>query len=119
MPFQFLRTASCRIAFHALVYGESPDSEVHGFICVFKQLTSHKFSKLSFGRLWMTSYWDRTIRGEGATVAVIRYIVTNPVKAGLVSNPLDYPFWGSDLWTRQELVDLIAKGSARGGSQDL
>jgi hypothetical protein len=30
-----------------------------------------------------------------------------PVKAGLVSNSLDYPFWGSECLTRQELLDLI------------
>jgi hypothetical protein len=37
----------------------------------------------------------------------VRYILLNPVKAGLVSNPLEYPFWGSETLTREELLDLV------------
>jgi REP-associated tyrosine transposase len=91
---------------HVLVHGESDDSDLRAFIRLAKQMSSYQFLRFSGRKLWRGSYWDRTLRG--ATTDVIRYIVANPVKAGLVSHPLDYPFWGSQIYTREELLDLIA-----------
>ena len=42
---------------------------------------------------------------------MIHYIVTNPVRSGLVNNVIDYPFWGSSVYTREELLVYI--GSRR------
>src|SRR5262245_13090324 len=95
---QIVRTARARLFaisaycfmpdhLHVLVQGESDNSDLQGFVRVAKQTTSYQFLKFSGRRLWRNSYWDRTLRGEGATVAVIRYIVSNPVKAGLESDP--------------------------------
>ncbi|HXD17606.1 MAG TPA: hypothetical protein VN654_11375 [Vicinamibacterales bacterium] len=36
---------------------------------------------------------------------IARYIVENPVRAGLVRSALDYPLSGSDVWTMEELID--------------
>ncbi|HYN07104.1 MAG TPA: hypothetical protein VES67_06915 [Vicinamibacterales bacterium] len=38
---------------------------------------------------------------------MIRYIILNPVKAGLVSTPADYPFWGSGSHSREALLKLL------------
>jgi len=38
---------------------------------------------------------------------IARYIIENPVRAGLVCSPIDYPLLGSDLWTLQELIDSL------------
>ena len=105
--------------FHALVFGESPDSELRGFARVAKQVTSHQFRKLTGNKLWKDDYWDRTLRGQDATVEVVRYIVLNPVKAGLVSNPLDYPHGGSESLSREELLGLIGWPPVPDGSPDL
>jgi putative transposase len=101
--------------FHALVHGQSADSDLHGFVRVAKQMSSHQFVRFTGRPLWKKSYWDHTLRGGPATVDVVRYIVFNPVKAGIVSDPMDYPHWGSEIYTREELLDLIATG----GSPDL
>jgi putative transposase len=45
------------------------------------------------GPLWAPAYHDRTVRKEDDVVAVARYIVANPLRAGLVSQIGDYPFW--------------------------
>jgi len=37
----------------------------------------------------------------------IRYVVSNPVVAGLAGAPEDYPFWGSQRWTRDQLLDWV------------
>ncbi len=45
-------------------------------------------------RVWMREYWDRYIRDEKHFRAALDYIHSNPVKAGLVSQPEDWP-WSS------------------------
>jgi len=45
------------------------------------------------GRLWQPGYHDRALRTEDDRRAVARYIVANPVRAGLVDRPGKYPHW--------------------------
>lgn len=47
------------------------------------------------GHLWQRSFHDRAIRREENLVEVIRYILHNPVRAGLVEDWQLYPFSGS------------------------
>lgn len=44
------------------------------------------------GKLWQDDYWDRYIRDEAHCRRVIQYIESNPVKAGLVKSPEEWPF---------------------------
>jgi REP element-mobilizing transposase RayT len=101
--------------FHALLHDQSADSDLHGCIRLAKQMSSHQFVRFTGRPLWKRSYWDTTLRGAGSTADVARYIVLNPVAAGIVSDPMDYPHWGSEIYTREALLDLIAVG----GSPDL
>ena len=43
------------------------------------------------GALWQQSFYDRVIRNEPHLVETVRYIHDNPVVAGYVSDPADYP----------------------------
>jgi REP element-mobilizing transposase RayT len=45
------------------------------------------------GSIWQASFHDRAIRREDDLKAVARYIVLNPVRAGLVKRVGDYPLW--------------------------
>ena len=42
---------------------------------------------------WQPGYFDRALRRDEDLVAVVRYIVANPVRAGLVTSVRDYPHW--------------------------
>lgn len=44
-------------------------------------------------RTWMPGFHDRALRREDDLVAVARYVVMNPVRAGLVRRVGDYPYW--------------------------
>ena len=44
------------------------------------------------GRFWHPDYFDRYMRDERHFVRAVHYIRYNPVKAGLVSRPEDWPF---------------------------
>jgi hypothetical protein len=46
--------------------------------------------------------------GGGRDDADLKRFVKNPVRAGLVSSPLDYPFWGSLVYSREELLAYIS-----------
>jgi REP element-mobilizing transposase RayT len=45
------------------------------------------------GSLWQTGYHDRTIRDGEELMPFARYIVANPLRAGLVDKIGDYPLW--------------------------
>ncbi|NWE49342.1 transposase [Pseudomonas gingeri] len=49
------------------------------------------------GRLWQKGFHDRAIRREEDLLAVARYIVANPLRAGLVTQVGDYPLWDA-IW---------------------
>jgi len=38
---------------------------------------------------------------------IAKYILANPVRAGLVTSVADYPFWGSGVWSRAELIETL------------
>ena len=45
------------------------------------------------GDVWARGYHDRAIRRDEDLDAVARYLVMNPVRAGLVKRAGDYPYW--------------------------
>ncbi|EJM68386.1 transposase [Pseudomonas sp. GM50] len=49
------------------------------------------------GPVWQHGYHDRAIRKEEDLQAVARYIVANPLRAGLVEKIGDYPLWDA-IW---------------------
>ena len=50
------------------------------------------------GPLWQGGYYERVLRREEKTETVVRYILDNPVRAGLVDRAEEYPYswcrWG-------------------------
>ena len=49
------------------------------------------------GKVWQTGFFDHAARQEEDIVAMARYIVANPLRAGLVQSLGDYPHWDS-IW---------------------
>ena len=47
------------------------------------------------GPLWARAYHDHAIRQDEDLRSVARYIVANPLRAGLVERIADYPFWNA------------------------
>ena len=45
------------------------------------------------GAVWQRGFHDRAIRREDDLVHVARYIVANPLRAGIVDSIRDYPVW--------------------------
>ncbi|WLG86499.1 transposase [Pseudomonas cucumis] len=49
------------------------------------------------GPLWQQGYHDRALRREEDLVKMARYVVANPLRAGLVERLGDYPLWDA-IW---------------------
>ncbi len=48
---------------------------------------------MSAGPLWQRGYYEHAIRAEEDLVQVARYIIANPLRAGLVTRIGDWPLW--------------------------
>lgn len=55
---------------------------------------------LALGRpVWQTGFHDHAVRGDEDARALARYVINNPVRAGLVERVGEYPHWDA-IWLR-------------------
>ncbi|MDP1765672.1 MAG: transposase [Methylotenera sp.] len=47
--------------------------------------------------IWQAGYYDHAIRKDEDIQTIARYIVANPIRAGLVKKVGDYPYWDA-IW---------------------
>ncbi len=45
------------------------------------------------GAVWSKAYHDHALRAEEDVVKTARYIIANPVRAGIAKSVREYPFW--------------------------
>jgi REP-associated tyrosine transposase len=109
---EFDITAYCYMPdhLHALVTGGTDDADLGRFVHGAKQRSGWLFSQTERRRLWQKGYYERVLRDEETTPAVVEYIVNNPLRAGLVDRPMDYAHWGSSSCSRVDLLELISRG---------
>ena len=77
---------------HLLIEGRSDAADLRAFATRFRSRTAIALQSRPGVPFWQDGYHDRILRREEATPAVIAYILNNPVRAGLATDPLDYPF---------------------------
>jgi putative transposase len=84
-----------------------------------KSVSAHRINK-ALGRkgcVWQEESFDRALRREEAADAKILYMLENPVRAGLVDNPMDYRW----LWRNTdgpERIGLPCTGEGARASTD-
>ena len=105
---QFAVTAYCFMPdhLHLLVEGQTDMSNLITFAHQLKQHTEFSYRRRWHRRLWQRGYYEHAVRNDEATLVVARYILANPVRAGLVREPREYPFSGSLVLDRGQLEDL-------------
>jgi REP element-mobilizing transposase RayT len=90
---------------HLLLEGETDDAYLREALRVWKQLVGHAWKSRTKVHLWQTGFHDRVLREEDDTRAVVRYLLNNPVRAGLVQNAADYGWSGSSRYAFAELAE--------------
>ncbi len=73
---------------------ETLSSVVKGF----KARSAHRVNRYlgRQGALWQKAFYDHAVRKEEDIRGIARYIVANPLRAGLVENIGDYPLWDAE-----------------------
>jgi putative transposase len=105
---QFADLAHCFMPdhLHCAIEGRSPDADARRFIARMKQFTGYYFKREFNLQLWQRYGYEHVIRGDEATRDVIRYVLQNPIRAGLVTDVSDYPFVGSSEYSIQQLIEF-------------
>ena len=93
---------------HLLVEAARDDADLEAFVATAKQRAAYIARQWIRGRLWQPGYFDRILREEDDVFAVARYVLNNPVRAGLVDAPEEYPFLGSEVLTTNDLIGSCA-----------
>lgn len=62
-----------------------------------KAVSARQLNRLSGrrGPVWTSAFHDHALRNEEEVLPTARYIVANPMRAGLVRRVGDYPFWNA------------------------
>ncbi len=102
---RFALLAYCLMPDHAhlLVEGLAVQSDLRRFAKMAKQRSGAAHALARGKTLWPEGYYERVLRGDEDAFAMARYIVANPLRAGLVASARDYPYLGSDRWPLDEL----------------
>lgn len=63
-----------------------------------KSASSRKANRVlnRYGALWQQAYHDHALRSYEGLRETARYVVANPLRAGLVERVGDYPFWDAE-----------------------
>jgi putative transposase len=92
---------------HAVLTAEEEGADLERMIKTWKQKTGFEWSKRHGRKLWQKGYWERVLRDAEHTLPVCRYVIENPVRAKLVTHPIEYPLCGSTQFTIEEICEAI------------
>ena len=90
---------------HLLVEGASEAADLRRFSKLAKQRSGGIHSRRTGCPLWQEGYYDRVLRNDEDIRSIARYLLCNPLRAGLVDSPISYPYLGSDRWSLADLID--------------
>jgi putative transposase len=90
---------------HVVAEGLDDDSDFLAFVKAFKQQTSFAWKRSAGTPLWQESFYDHVLRDAERTQHVVRYVLENPVRAGIVCAPEAYEHSGSFVYGRRELIE--------------
>jgi len=89
---------------HLLVEGQTLEADCKRFINKSKQYSGFYFKQQFRDVLWQRYSFERVLRKDDDTLVVAKYILENPVRAGLVAAVEQYPFVGSFEYPLEDLL---------------
>jgi putative transposase len=92
---------------HLLAEATCEAADFQRFVRIFKQQSAFYWKRETGQPLWHRSYFERVLRDGEDTIDVIRYILGNPVRAGLAAKPDDYRYLGTMTGELRDLLDSI------------
>jgi len=89
---------------HFILCGQNEGSDAKAACNGFKQFSSRWLLQNHPTHSWQSDYHDHIIRKSDDWRRHVFYVYMNPVRAGLVSRPADYPFTGAIGFDLQDLL---------------
>ena len=71
-----------------------PPEALSPWIAWWKRMATRHCSDIINESLWQANFWDRQLRSGDSYAEKWNYVRMNPVRAGLVSLPEDWPYYG-------------------------
>ena len=96
---------------HLLIEGKADSSDAKRFITRAKQYSGFYYSAALQPKLWQRYGFEHVLRDDEITLVVAKYILENPVRAGLVKRVEDYPFVGSMVYSLAQILEGVASRS--------
>jgi REP-associated tyrosine transposase len=117
---QFLRTAKDEevavLAYcfmpdrlHALVSSWSDQEVFERFVHLVRLRSGLVFFRATGRQLWHPGFFGRQLRPDERVPDIVKGLVGYPLRAGLVAELAAYPHWGSQVYSREEILDLVAE----------
>ena len=101
---------------HILGLGISDTSNAATFMQRFKQLTGFRFAKTHSKPFWQQSFYDHAARLEEDLLPIARYILDNPIAAGLVAPGGEWPWSGGTFLAREDDATRAGGDGAKAAS---
>jgi len=100
---------------HLLVEGVRPDADGRRFFKLARQYAGYAHSTAHSARLWQRYGYEHVVRSDQTSRAVTRYILENPVRAGLVKSVDEWPGSGAPGASLAALVEWAYAAEERSG----
>jgi REP element-mobilizing transposase RayT len=92
---------------HLLLEGCSEAADLRSAMHVWKQRTAFEWKRRCGRRLWQSGFYDYVLRDDDPVPAIVKYIIGNPVRAGIAAEPSQYPHSGSSRYRFEELANSV------------
>jgi putative transposase len=80
---------------HLVLQLVDPTYSLGQVVGAIKRASGKRFHQMGYrGELWQERFYDRILRESETGLVVVNYVFENPVRAGLVSHPDEYPYCG-------------------------
>ena len=89
---------------HMLARGRSDAANLQSLVISWNTRTAYQWRQQHGSRLWQEGYFDRVLRKHDEFFSIARYILMNPVEAGLVTRAEDYPLSGTTGYSMNEIL---------------
>jgi REP element-mobilizing transposase RayT len=93
---------------HVLLHARSERADFQAFMKRFKQMTGFSYKKQMQQLLWQSGYHERVLRDDESSDVIARYILENPIRAGLSKAIGEYRYAWSDVYDLESLLTLWA-----------
>ncbi len=91
---------------HLLLAGATESADCRTFLRRSKQYSGFHFRARTGQILWQWDCHESRVNSPSGARQVAKYILANPLRAGLVERPHEYPYSGSFAWDAAEALQL-------------